>query len=144
MDKFVTDARLEADSLLLASWPLCDVRMMNDVQYPWFILIPRVPSVRELYELSESERRQFDRESCYLGRSIMKVFAGEKLNVAALGNVVSQLHIHHIVRFASDAAWPAPVWGKHPVQPMSQEQQESRMKALESVLEPGWSLLASD
>lgn len=90
---------------------------MNDSQYPWLILVPRRPDLRELYQLDEADLQQFMRESCWLGRQLMAEFGGEKLNVAALGNQVPQLHVHHVVRFREDAAWPAPIWGKRPPQP---------------------------
>lgn len=124
---FKLDERLEADTFAVASWPLCELRMMNDAQYPWLILIPRIEGATELYHLSDEQRSQLDKESMYLSQTLMQVFKGEKLNVAALGNVVSQLHIHHVVRFSTDAAWPAPVWGKLPPQAMSPEQISERM-----------------
>jgi len=127
MTDFKLDARLAADTVPVASWPLSELRMMNDAQYPWFILVPRQPGATELYHLSDAQRATFDTESMTLSRCLMDTFAGEKLNVAALGNVVSQLHIHHIVRFQNDAAWPAPVWGRHPVQAMSEGEIEARL-----------------
>ena len=116
MSDFSLDERLENDTYCLASWPLCEVLLMNDAQYPWVILVPRVADATELFDLSEDQRLQLDKESIFLGQTLMDLFSGDKLNVAALGNVVKQLHIHHVVRFAGDAAWPAPVWGKLPTQ----------------------------
>ena len=127
---FGLDERLANDTILLASWSLSDLRMMNDLQYPWFILVPRIDGLRELYELTSEQRLVFDQESDRLSHAAMKAFKGEKLNVAALGNVVSQLHIHHIVRFENDPAWPAPVWGKLPVVPMTKVQIDQRSSAL--------------
>lgn len=116
---FELDKKLAADTLEIADWPLCKVLLMNDCQYPWIILVPRVAGLREIYQLSDSQQVQFNAESVALGEWLMAAFDGYKLNVAALGNVVSQLHIHHVVRFESDAAWPAPVWGKFPAKPYS-------------------------
>lgn len=111
------DPTLAADTVLVARWPLCTVLLMDDAQYPWVILVPRRKGLREIYELSASDQRQYLQESVVLSRWLMKEFKGDKLNVAALGNVVAQLHIHHVVRYRSDPAWPAPVWGHQPRQP---------------------------
>jgi len=137
-EDFELDSRLAADTLALASWPLCEVRLMNEARYPWVILVPRVPGTTELYQLSEAERLQLDRESIFLGQSMMSALGGHKLNVAALGNVVRQLHIHHIVRYTDDAAWPAPVWGQFPVEPMTEALRQQRFDALESLARPDW------
>lgn len=104
--------RLQADTLDLGQSALCDIRLMNDQSWPWIILVPRRPGVREIYELAVSDQQQLLRESSCLGQGMMALFDGDKLNVAALGNMVPQLHLHHIVRFAGDPAWPAPVWGR--------------------------------
>ncbi len=90
---------------------------MNDANYPWFILVPEREGLRELHELAETDRHALWEESALLARALTQAFAPDKLNVAALGNVVPQLHVHHIVRYRHDAAWPAPVWGKHPAKP---------------------------
>lgn len=137
-DSFALDDRLAADTIFVASWPLSEVRMMNDEQYPWLILVPRVPGAREVYELTDQQRRQLDKESVLLSRTIMDGFSGHKLNVAALGNVVSQLHIHHIVRFEQDLAWPAPVWGKFPVIPMGTDEISKRLTLLDALATPDW------
>ncbi len=138
-DNFILDKQLAADTHHLASWPLCEVRLMDDAQYPWLILVPRLADVREIYQLDESQRKQLDAESVYLGKAMMTLFGGDKLNVAALGNVVSQLHIHHVVRFQGDAAWPAPVWGKLPVQAYDSEALKARMHALAGIADKHWS-----
>lgn len=119
MSEFSLDARLEKDCFELKDLPLCRLLMMNDTHYPWFILVPRRNDIRELYELSDEEQLQFQQESNALSRALMSVFGGDKLNIAALGNVVPQLHIHHIVRYIDDPAWPDPVWGKHPARAYS-------------------------
>ncbi len=106
--------RLAADCIILGRLPLTHLLLMNDSNYPWFILVPDRDNIRELYQLNSMDRAQLLAESCLLSEFLMKLFRGEKLNVAALGNQVSQLHLHHIVRYESDPAWPAPVWGVHP------------------------------
>lgn len=90
---------------------------MNDSRYPWFILVPERENIRELHELEEVDRRLLWDESARLSRTLTAIFKPDKLNIAALGNQVPQLHIHHIVRYIHDPAWPAPVWSKHPPQP---------------------------
>ncbi|WP_295508253.1 HIT domain-containing protein [uncultured Pseudoalteromonas sp.] len=113
---------LARDCIELADWPLCKVLLMNDSQYPWFILVPRQAGIREIIDLSEELQIVFLQESAKLSKLIQQVFTPDKLNVAALGNMVPQLHIHHIARFKSDPAWPAPVWGKLPAIPYTDEQ----------------------
>lgn len=118
---FEVAAALARDTHTLGDWPLCRVLLMNDSQYPWLILVPRREGVRELYELTPDDQQQLLAESNWLGRQVMAVFGGDKFNVAALGNQVPQLHVHHIVRFKTDPAWPGPVWGKCPPIAYSEE-----------------------
>ena len=113
---------LQRDCIELADWPLCKVLLMNDSQYPWFILVPREAGLKEIIDLCEAQQVTLLRESAKLSKLLQQVFNPDKLNVAALGNMVPQLHIHHIARFKTDAAWPAPVWGKLPAVPYSDEQ----------------------
>jgi diadenosine tetraphosphate (Ap4A) HIT family hydrolase len=135
---FELDSRLKNDTVTLASWPLCEVLLMNDVQYPWVILVPKVEGATELFHLNKTQRQQLDAESILLSETLMSVFQGDKLNVAALGNVVSQLHIHHVVRFKSDITWPAPVWGKFPAQAYSEVELQERMRQLSALINPVW------
>ena len=109
--------RLEADCIYLGRFTLCHLLLMNDRNYPWFILVPDRDDIREIYQLEQADRVQLMDESSRLSDFLMRTHDGEKLNLAALGNQVPQLHLHHIVRYASDPAWPAPVWGKVPVLP---------------------------
>ena len=108
--------QLQQDCIYLGKLELCHLLLMNDSQYPWCILVPDRDNIKEFYELSNEEQLLLCRESSFLAAGMMAAFAGDKMNVAALGNVVAQLHVHHIVRFRSDPAWPAPVWGKLPAQ----------------------------
>ncbi|NNE63204.1 MAG: HIT domain-containing protein [Gammaproteobacteria bacterium] len=87
---------------------------MNDASYPWFILVPDRDEITEIYQLESADQRQMWLESCVLSTRIMQVFQGDKLNIAAIGNLVPQLHLHHVVRYRDDCAWPSPVWGKFP------------------------------
>lgn len=126
--------RLLADCYSVGRLDLCHLLLMNDANYPWCILVPDRDGIREIYDLSEADQRQLLSESSYLGRTMMTLFTGDKLNIAALGNVVPQLHIHHIVRFRNDPAWPAPVWGRLPARPYSDAELQERMNHLREAL----------
>ncbi len=119
-NKFELAPEIERDSLWLADWPLCQLRVQNDANYPWFILVPRRVAMVEIIDLTQDEQRQLWRESAFLSEFLKAEFNAKKLNVAALGNMVPQLHVHHIVRYENDIAWPAPVWGKAPAKMYSE------------------------
>jgi diadenosine tetraphosphate (Ap4A) HIT family hydrolase len=109
--EFQLDARLGNDTHFLLDAPLCRIGLMDDARFPWLILVPRVPNVREWPDLSTEQQWQLQAEINACANALRQVFPhGEKLNIAALGNVVPQLHVHVILRHAGDAAWPAPVW----------------------------------
>ena len=102
------------DCLVLGRFSLCHLLLVKDSNYPWFILVPDRDGIQEIYQLSESDQVQLINESSMVSEKLMRIFEGDKLNVAALGNQVPQLHLHHIVRFKTDPAWPGPIWGKVP------------------------------
>ena len=104
--------QLQKDCVLIAQLPLSDLLLMNDSNYPWFILVPRVEDAREVYLLNCEQQAQLQTESNALARYLAEEFKADKINIAALGNMVPQLHIHHIARFKCDACWPKPVWGQ--------------------------------
>lgn len=131
---FELDSRLQQDTLAVGDFPLCRLLLMNDANYPWFILVPRRGEVSELFQLSEDDQRQLWRESTALAERLKDLFAADKMNVATLGNVVSQLHMHVIVRHRSDPAWPAPVWGKLPARPYQTEEIQRIIAKLRLVL----------
>lgn len=109
--EFELDTRLGNDTHFLLDAPLCRIGLMDDARFPWLILVPRVPNVREWPDLTTEQQWQLQTEINACANALRQVFPhGEKLNIAALGNVVPQLHIHVILRHAGDAAWPAPVW----------------------------------
>lgn len=118
---FELHPQLAADTLLVGNLALCRVLLMNESRYPWLILVPQRPELSEIYQLSLNERNQLWEESDLVSRQLMKLFKADKLNIAALGNVVPQLHLHHIARFKTDAAWPAPVWGKFKAEPYTKD-----------------------
>lgn len=112
--QFRLDPRLEADSVFVAALDLCDVRLMNDAAYPWLILVPRLADVIEILDLDNATRHRLIDEIARASEALRATVGAEKLNIAALGNQVPQLHVHVIARFRTDPAWPGPVWGAAP------------------------------
>jgi diadenosine tetraphosphate (Ap4A) HIT family hydrolase len=135
---FSLHPQLAEDTHFVTDLPLCRVLLMNESRYPWFILVPRRAGIREIHELTAAERSQLWAESDQLSRALMALFQPDKLNLAALGNMVPQLHLHHIARFRADAAWPAPVWGKFAPQAYAAEEATQRIQAMQ--LWQGWKL----
>lgn len=131
---FKLHPQLANDCITVGDFPLSRLLLMNDAHYPWCILVPRVPDVTEVFQLAEPDQQRLAAESVLLSRLLSDAFAADKMNVAALGNVVSQLHVHHVVRYRDDAAWPAPVWGRVPVQPCSESELSERLIRLRGVL----------
>lgn len=111
---FALHPQLEKDCISLGEFPLCQLLLLNDSQYPWFVLVPRRDQIREIFQLNEADQQQLLKESSALAKAINEAFCADKINIAALGNMVPQLHLHHIVRYEHDPVWPAPVWGKLP------------------------------
>ena len=111
-DSFKLHQQLESDCLQLGRFDLCRVLLMNDSRYPWCILVPERASVTETFQLDDRDQVQLMKESSCLAETMSNEFQADKMNVAVLGNIVSQLHVHHIVRYREDFAWPGPVWGK--------------------------------
>jgi diadenosine tetraphosphate (Ap4A) HIT family hydrolase len=114
MTAFVLDARLEADTIAVATLPLCHVRLMNDRRFPWLILVPARPDVTEIIDLDAADRGRLIEEVALVSTVLRELFHPTKLNVGALGNVVAQLPVHVVARSADDDAWPGPVWGTPP------------------------------
>ena len=133
--EFKLHPQLKADTWVIGDFPLCRLLMMKDANYPWFILVPRRAGVTEIYHLSAKERAQMIEESAELSETLADLFMARKMNVAALGNMVPQLHLHHIVRYEDDVAWPGPVWGVAEAKPYSDEQVTSIFKKLDVLLE---------
>ncbi|MBM6596201.1 HIT domain-containing protein [Microvirga pudoricolor] len=109
--EFTLDPRLAADTLPVGDLDLCSVLLLNDARFPWFVLVPRLPGLGELTDLSDEQAAQAMREIRVATRVMLTLSKPDKVNVGALGNIVTQLHIHVIGRFRSDPAWPGPVWG---------------------------------
>ncbi|MEW6983035.1 HIT domain-containing protein [Colwelliaceae bacterium 6471] len=119
---FELDPQLKNDCIELAELPLSKLLLCNDSTYPWFILVPRVTDIQDIYQLDWQDQQQLLNESSMLSEFLMQEFSGDKMNIAALGNVVPQLHVHHIVRFKSDATWPKPIWGQQPSVPYTEQE----------------------
>ena len=132
--EFELHPQLAADCIVLGDFPVSRLLLLNDANYPWFILVPRRVDATEIYHLSDEDQCVLMKESSFLASNLADTFAARKMNVASLGNMVPQLHIHHIVRYESDKAWPAPVWGKVPAQPYTDEQIEEVRGKLEVLL----------
>ncbi len=111
MSSFVLDQRLEAHTLPVGDLALSRVLLMDDARFPWLLLVPRRAAAVELLDLSPADRQQLMIEIAAVSAALRELHAPDKLNVGALGNHVRQLHVHVLARFASDAAWPGPVWG---------------------------------
>ncbi len=117
MSDFAVDPAFESGSAFAADWPLCQVRLQDDARFPWLILIPRVVGAVEIDDLSTSDRAVLVEEIVRAGALVRDLGGAvgqpiDKLNVAALGNVTAQLHVHVVGRRRDDGLWPDPVWGR--------------------------------
>jgi diadenosine tetraphosphate (Ap4A) HIT family hydrolase len=121
---FSLHPQLNADTTPVGDLPLTRVLLMNDANYPWLILVPRLPGVSEIIDLEENAQIQLTAEIARVSTALKALTACEKLNVAALGNMVPQLHVHVIARRRDDAAWPKPVWGVAPAKPYDDDARE--------------------
>ena len=111
MPEFVLDPRLEADTVPVTELALCTLRLSKDVRFPWLILVPKRPDTAEIIDLGDMDRAILFDEIVIVSQALRTATRCHKLNIAALGNQVRQLHVHVIARFENDAAWPRPVWG---------------------------------
>jgi diadenosine tetraphosphate (Ap4A) HIT family hydrolase len=127
---FSLHPQLQSDTLPVCELPLCSVLLMNDARYPWIVLVPRVPDVREIWELSKEQQGTLWKETTRCAERLKELTRADKMNVATLGNLVPQLHIHVIARTTGDAAWPAPVWGRGEAQPYSTSAAVRQVEAL--------------
>lgn len=134
---FALDARLAGDSLPVVDLPLCSVRLMNDARFPWLLLVPRRAGASEVDDLAEIDQARLWKEAGAAGRALRAIAPCDKLNIAALGNVVRQLHVHIVARRVGDGAWPNPVWGSGPALPYAQETANAMRDALAALLTPG-------
>lgn len=132
--KFELDPQLQSDTVILGEFPLSLVLMSRDANYPWCILVPRRKGVYAIHHLAEEDRQQLMRESCHLAEVMADLFVPDRMNVGALGNVVAQLHMHHVARFKNDPVWPRPVWGAVEPKAFAEDELKSRVSRLRSAL----------
>ncbi|MFT5692909.1 MAG: diadenosine tetraphosphate (Ap4A) HIT family hydrolase [Oceanicoccus sp.] len=128
--------QLSEDCFLVGDLPLCRVLLANDKNYPWLILVPRREGVREIFQLQASDQVLLMSESSSVARILNAHFNADKMNVAALGNMVPQLHLHHIVRYKIDVSWPKPVWGVEQAKIYSSEETTLWIKCFRELLLP--------
>jgi len=130
---FTLDSRLQQDTVFIGRLPLCQMLLMNDSRYPWVILVPTRVDAREYYHLSVEDQTQMMRESAWVAEKLADQYSAKSMNVAALGNVVAQLHVHHVVRKGDDPAWPGPVWGHSPAVAYTDAELEQRVHELKGL-----------
>ncbi len=131
---FVLDDRLKSDCVEVGELMLCKILLMKDANYPWVILVPMREDISEIYELDELDQEQLIWESTYVSKVLSSIFLADKMNIAALGNVVAQLHIHHVVRTTDDPAWPNPVWGAVPAKGYLKDALDERVKMIREAM----------
>ena len=130
---FELDARIAEDTVLLGFFPLSEVRLHRDARYPWVLLVPARPDIREIHDLDPEDRLRLVEESSAIARAMQSALGAEKMNVAALGNMVPQLHLHHVARYTRDDAWPGPIWGRHAALEYTPELLAERVELLQRV-----------
>lgn len=131
---FTLNEKMAADTKFLAQWQLCQVLLMNDRTYPWLILVPAIPGLRDFADVPRDRWLTLMDEIDHASTALKKLHNPYKMNVAALGNVVEQLHVHVIARQKTDAAWPKPVWGVVPTQAYAPDELERAAKQILAVL----------
>jgi diadenosine tetraphosphate (Ap4A) HIT family hydrolase len=131
---FELDPRLEADTVPVTELVLCRVLLMNYARFAWLILVPRKPGLSELTDLGVDDRDVLMGEIAAASDALTTLYAPEKINIGALGNIVRQLHIHVVARNSGDAAWPGPVWGQGAATPYAAAALEKTLAALAGAL----------
>jgi diadenosine tetraphosphate (Ap4A) HIT family hydrolase len=131
---FELDPRLAADTQLVGELELSRVLLMNDARFPWLILVPRRAGMRDLIDLAVDEQHELLHEIGCCANALRNMDKPDKLNIAALGNVVAQLHVHVIARHRHDAAWPQPVWGVGTALPFDAGALQLRLASLRTAL----------
>lgn len=108
---FELHEQLKKETIVVGQFRLSLVLLHKDANYPWLILVPKRANIREIHHLAEQDQIQLIRESSHLSEVMTSIFAPTTMNIAALGNLVPQLHVHHVARFEDDVAWPKAIWG---------------------------------
>jgi diadenosine tetraphosphate (Ap4A) HIT family hydrolase len=127
---FTLDPQLARDTVAIGDLPLSRVLMMNDASFPWLIAVPRHAGAVEIFDLGEAERAQLMSELTLLAQLLKDLTDCDKINIAAIGNVVSQLHVHVIARWRDDPLWPRPVWGAQPPRPYEAAERDRLIQAI--------------
>ena len=135
MKDFELHPRLLKDTYAVANFNLCRLLLMNDSNYPWFILVPRIENISELFELTKVDRQLLNNEVDELSRRLSLHFNAKKMNIAAIGNIVPQLHIHVIGRKETDAAWPNPIWNNVDIVPYKKNISDNLIKDMKLIIE---------
>ena len=131
---FELHPQLAKDCIEVGDFPLSKVLLLNDSHYPWVVLVPRRENIDEIFQLSDEDQRQLLAESSTLSEAMATYFKADKMNVAALGNKVPQLHLHHIVRYKNDVSWPNPVWGAVAAKPYNKTELDDLIAILQSII----------
>lgn len=131
---FTLHSQLENDTIVIGDFQLSKVLLMNDARYPWLILVPKRQNLTEIHQLSSADQQQLIAESSFVSEQMMRLFKADKMNVAALGNMVPQLHLHHVARFKDDACWPKPIWGVGEATAYSETELEDILKQIRQAL----------
>ncbi len=131
---FVLDQRLAADTAEIDDLDLCRVLLLKDARYPWLILVPRKPGLVEVGDLSREDRIALSDETDRAANALLRLYAPDKINIAAIGNIVRQLHIHVVARTNGDPAWPGPVWGHSPAEPYQADALAARISEISAAL----------
>ena len=127
---FELHPQLVKDTIFVGEFELSKLLIHRDANYPWFILVPKKPDITEIYHLLDAERNQLMSESCLLAEALMQLFLPDKINIAALGNIVPQLHLHHVARYKTDLSWPNSIWGRSPQTEYRGNELQVRIKAM--------------
>lgn len=135
-DGFHLDPRLKQDTAHVVDWPLSGVHLMNDQRYRWLVLVPRKAGMVEPFDLSKDEQARLWREVGHAARLLKSATQCRKVNIGALGNIVSQLHVHIVARNEGDAAWPGPVWGKGTAERFADDALKSEIARYRTLLHP--------
>lgn len=130
MSEFHLDARLARDSDLVMALDLCQLRILNDSRWPWLMLVPQRPDKTEIFELEPQDQARLSEEVSRVAEALKRVTEAGKINIGALGNVVSQLHVHVVARSAGDANWPGPIWGHGSAVPYDEDKKRTFLAAL--------------
>lgn len=131
---FELDQRLDKDSEFITDWGEFSIRLMKDERFFWLLIIPRLTGVTEWDELTDKQATTLTNLILYLSKQVKLIDKANKINVATLGNIVSQFHLHLIARHSGDAAWPGPVWGAGQAVPLLADTQDFRTKAVRKLL----------